>query len=184
VSAFRDGVGRLADQTEKQIRALFVRYEQGRMDRDAFVALAAALLATARARGVALADLTLTAGVIRALGEVDAPLGLTPPEEDTERLQTSVSSVLDADVKTAETPEQKSESIANRLGRLGRDSPVEAAVWALSLAATRRNVGGWVRETDRDPCKVCQNLADGVVRPFSVMMKRHTGCACVPQPVL
>lgn len=182
MTAFRDGVGRLASQTERNILTLYRRHLRGEITERRFVALAATVLASARAKGVSLADLVLTAAVMRALGEATAPIGITPPPEDSERLQESVRTVLEADVDSAVTPAEQRESVTKRLARLGRDAPVEAAVWAMSVGGSERGIRGWVRETDIDPCPVCIGLADGVARPFSVLMKRHTGCACVPQP--
>lgn len=130
-----------------------------------------------------MADLSFTAAIIRAMGQRTAPLGLTPPPDDTERLRESVTTVLTQDIKTATTPEQVKESQVARLTRLARDTTAEAAVFGFIESARRREVqGGWTRETDVNPCPVCVGLADGVVRSWNVTMKRHTGCACVPSP--
>lgn len=183
MTAFRDGVARLADEAEQEIAALYARFERGQIDRDKFVALAAALIAKARMQGVGFADLALTAEIIRAFRNVESPLGLTPPDSDAERLQASVLTVLTADVVFEGDELRRSQR--DRLARLARDSSAEAAVWAMAKAALERGLkGGWVRMTDADPCKLCSGWADGVVRPWSVPMNRHTGCCCVPRPVL
>lgn len=183
MSHFRDAVGTLASRTEREVTALYERHQRGAIDRDQFVALAATVLARARAKGVALADLSFTAAIIRALGQRTAPLGLTAPPDDTERLRESVNTVLTQEVKTATTPEELKESQLARLTRLARDSAAEAAVFGFTESARRRGVrGGWTRETDLNPCPVCSNLADGVVRSWNVSMIRHTACACVPRP--
>lgn len=181
MTVFRDGVARLANQTEREIAALYARLERGSIDRDTFVVLAARVIARARARGVSLADLTLATEAIRQIGDQAGPLGLTPPDNDIERLEGSVGSVLD------ERPDYEGERLREsqraRLGRLARDSSAEAATWGMRLAMLERGVKGWVRETDVDPCPVCTNLADGVVRSPRVTMLRHTGCACVQRTV-
>lgn len=183
MTAFRDGVARLADEAEQEIAALYARFERGQIDRDEFIALAAALIARARARGVGLADLSLTADIIRALLTTESPWGIAPPDNDNERLQISVATVLDADVSYSGDELRRSQRV--RLERLARDSSAEAAVWAMAKVAIERGLkGGWVRMTDADPCKLCSGWADGVVRPWSVTMNRHTGCCCVPRPVL
>lgn len=182
MTVFRDAVGNLAARTEREVVALFGRYQKGVIDRSRFVALAAAVLARARAKGVALADFALATQIVRTLGERTAPLGLTPPSEDTEKLQQSVTTLLNEDIISASTPEALRESQAVRLGRLARDSAAEAAVFGFMLGARERSLkGGWTRETDLNPCQVCSNLADGVVRSWNVTMKRHTGCACTPR---
>jgi hypothetical protein len=131
---------------------------------------------------VALADLALTADVIRALRQRTAPLGITPPTSDEERLHRSVTSVLTEDIDYADSKDTLRESQRLRLGRLARDSAAEAAVWAMGVAMIERGIEGWVRITDMDPCPVCSNLADGIVRPPTVTMFRHVGCQCVQGP--
>lgn len=183
MSALRDGTARLAGRTEQQISTLFDRYTNGSISRDAFVSLAAQILATSRARGVALADLSLTAAAVRALRRPEVPIGITQPEGDLERLESSVASVLDADVDYPDDERELRGSQRLRLGRLARDSTAEVVPWAMAMLMGHRSVSGWVRETDADPCKVCSNLADGIVRSHSVVMKRHTGCMCVPRAI-
>lgn len=183
MTAFRDAVGSLVSRTEREVTTLFRRYQAGELDRPRFMALASAVLARARVQGVALADLALTGAIIRALGQRATPLGLTPPEGDAERLRESVATLMGQEIDYAGTPEQLQRSQGLRLARLARDSAAEAAVFGFALGARERRIdGGWTRETDMNPCKVCSNLADGVVRSWSVQMKRHTGCACVPSP--
>lgn len=185
MTAFRDGVTRLANQTEREIARLYGRLAQGNIDRDTFVVLAAQVIARARAKGVSLADLALAAEAVRQIGEEFGPLGLTPPDNDIDRLENSVGSVLEErpDYIEDRDRERLRESQRARLTRLARDSSAEAATWAMRLAMIERGVRGWVRETDVNPCPVCTNLADGVVRSARVRMIRHTGCACVQRSV-
>ncbi len=184
MTTLRDGLQRLAQQTEWRIEGAFQRYEAGTLDKEAFVAVAATLLLRARARGVTLADIAVSVDATRALGQIAAPLGLAVPDGEGERLHRAVRTVLDQQVETPKTPEEMSESRRARLKRLARDSAAEATVWATNLAMGGQGATGWVRMTDPDPCPVCQSLADGVIRSPLVMMKRHTGCMCVPQPVI
>lgn len=182
MSAFRDGVGRLVTTTERQLDAAFERFRTGRIDQETFVMMAAQIIARARVQGVTLADLSLATDALRQLGE-GFPLGLTPPDGDADRLHDSVRSVLDERPDYVEDRERLRESQRLRIARLGRDSSAESATWAMRLAMLERGVRGWIRETDQNPCPMCRNLADGVVRPPSVVMKRHGGCACVPRAV-
>ena len=181
MTAFRDGVTRLAERTEREIDALFARYERGQIDRGTFVAIAAQVIARARARGASLADLTLAAEAIRQVRDETGPIGIMQDDE-TERLQESVTTVLDERPEYVDDEKQLRESQRLRLGRLARDASVEAAVFGMARAMTERGVPGWTRETDIDPCPVCSRLADGIVRPPSVVMKRHVKCACVQRP--
>lgn len=183
MSAFRDAVTRLANQTEREIARLYERLQLGAIDRDTFVVLAAQVLARARAKGVSLADITLAAEAVRQIGDEAGPLGLTPPDNDTERLEGSVGTVLDERPDYVDDRERLRESQRARLTRLARDSSAEASTWAMRLAMIERGVRGWVRETDANPCPMCTNLADGVVRSPRVVMLRHGGCACVQRSV-
>lgn len=185
MSAFRDAVTRLANQTEREIARLYERLAAGSIDRDTFTVLAAQVIARARAKGVSLADLALAAEAVRQIGEEFGPLGLTPPDSDLERLQGSVGSVLDErpDYIDDNDRERLRESQRARLTRLARDSSAESATWAMRLAMLERGVRGWVRETDANPCPVCTNLADGVVRSPRVVMIRHGGCCCCQRAV-
>lgn len=183
MTAFRDGVGRLAARTEKEIASLYTRYESGRIDRDTFVSLAAAVISRARASGVSLAELSLMADALRQIGDPLGPVGVELPDGDAERLMSSVESVLDEMPHSADNLEALRGSQRARLARLARDSSVESSVWGMREAMLATGITGWVRQTDMDPCVVCRNLADGVVRSPLVVMKRHTGCCCVQRLV-
>lgn len=183
MSKLRDATFRLATQTERQLTTAFDRYARGDISRSSFELVAAQLLAGARARGVALADLSLTADHMRALRRTLSPVGLMPPEDDFDRLRGSFKSVLDEEVDYAGDIATLRGSQRLRIQRLGRDSAAEIVPWALHLLMNERGAAGWTRETDRDPCTVCRNLADGIVRSPAVVMKRHTGCMCVQRTV-
>lgn len=183
MTAFRDATWRLVAETERRVLELQRRFSSGEIDRRSFEAATAIVIARARQRGVTLADLALTADIIRHGGRLEAPLAIEAPDSDLDRLQTSIATVLDEDIASVETPEDLMASQRLRLGRLARDSTAEAAVFGMTTAMVQRSVPGWVRETDPDPCPVCRGLADGVVRSPRVVMKRHAGCACVQRPV-
>lgn len=168
-----DNLAKLTARTEREINRLYQRFQAGEITQAQFEALAAAVLERARRRGATLADLTLAVAIQAS------PVGVELPDTEQERLRGSVQSVITKDVETATTSEEKRESIATRLARLARDSPAEAAVWAMGIAMARQGISGWTRQTSTKPCQMCANLADGVVRPPSVQMIRHTGCGCI-----
>lgn len=182
MSALKDQLGRLVDRTEKEITALFGRWQRGEISEDQFEVLGATVLARARARGVTLADLGLSVLISQQLGPT-SPIGFQLPDDEQLRLRKSVRSVLDLRPDSAGNPEQLTTSRLTRMQRLARDTSAEAVIYAASQIMQRREVqGGWVRETDSQPCVMCMSLADGVVRSWSVQMKRHTGCTCFPAP--
>lgn len=188
-TALKRRLEQLTSRTEREIAALWRRSREGVIDQDTFVEIAVLLLARSRAQGVVIADLAVSAAVARALDVDVDPIGLSTPDNDADRLVTSIRSVLTEDIKGATTPEERDRSRGLRLERLSRDSVPDALTWAMGLAmathakATERRIG-WIRATDIDPCRICRNLADGVVRPPEVRMKRHNGCDCVPQVVI
>lgn len=184
MTTFRDGVARLADRTEQELVAAYDRYTRGALDKESFLVLAAVVLGRARTRGINLADVTLTAGLIRALRRRDAPLGLVLPDGDLDRLSEAAGTILGDHLANAGGGKDLGAARRARFARLGRDSAAEAAVWGMRLAMITREIPGWVRVTDANPCRVCSNLADDVVRSPNVVMKRHTGCCCVQQAVI
>lgn len=178
--ALRDNLDRIAKATAADVIALWHR---GLEDRR-FQTLAATVIARGRARGVTLADITRAMEVSKHRGRATPPLGLVLPDGDPERLRTSVGKVLTAEIASADTPEALEASRTARLVRLARDSTAEAVTWASAQAMQEHTQRfslrtGWTRQTDLNPCPVCTGLADGVVRSWSVPIKRHTGCGCV-----
>lgn len=162
---------------------LWRRHYRNVIDRQTFVALAAGFLAMQRARAVTLADISVATTVSRLRGEAVAPLGLLLPEGEPERLAGSVRTVLDADVQI-QKPDELAVSRQARFARLGRDVPPDALTRAMGDAMQGHGVGGWTRSASGSACELCRNWADGVVRPPSVSMVRHTGCGCVQQLAL
>lgn len=183
MTVLADRARALARRTESELVALWRRHETGGVDGDGFVTAAAALLTQARAAGVTLADLALTAEIARALRSAATPLGLGVDADEPARLAAGVRTVLDADVASATTPDELSRSREARLARLARDVPLQAVADAAGTAMAARGVAGWVRVTDADPCVRCSAWADGKVRPPGTRMARHVGCSCIQQPV-
>src|SRR5699024_11600567 len=66
------------------------------------------------------------------------------------------------------------------LGRLALSEAVDSAraVCAEYMQGTRQ-VDGWVRQLDSDPCELCRWWhRDGRIWPASHTMPAHKGCAC------
>lgn len=137
-----------------------------------FVLTAARLLARFNLRAVALADLSL-ASVLDAL-----PLGLTRPEGDADRLEKSFTTLVE---RIREDPP---EIAVAKVERISRAEPLDAGREAYLEAMVEREVIGWTRKTDADPCELCASLADGTVLEPSHPMYDHPGCNCQPVPVL
>lgn len=75
------------------------------------------------------------------------------------------------------------ESIAQRLGRLALAEAIGAAQrQSADTMRGQRDVEGWTRQLDSDPCQLCQWWArEGRVWPASHTMPTHPGCACAQQ---
>lgn len=67
-----------------------------------------------------------------------------------------------------------------RLGRMALAETIEAARDRVAeVMRGQKRVEGWTRQTDSDPCELCQWWArDGRVWPASHEMPTHKGCAC------
>ena len=95
---------------------------------------------------------------------------------------------IDSDDYAGRQPiwEAEPDGAEDRLARLARAEPLDTAQQA-TVAAIRSHdvVAGWVRQTDADPCQLCQFwYRDGYVWPKDKQFQRHTGCNCQPKIVL
>ena len=178
----RDVGLRIASDAERVVLRLHERLRQGDLTRPQFEALAAAAIARANARAITAADLAVVAAIAAALGEARPPAGIEV-DNDQQRLRDAVRSVLDADVASALTVTEAVESTELRLARVARAEPLSMVQTALVLAMGAQQVSGWRRVTGPDPCPLCRQWADDVVRPPTVRMARHHGCSCMAQPV-
>lgn len=169
---------RLADRTGAAVAALY-----GSSD---FDTLAAALVVRANVRAAQLADLALVAEYRRQLRQAVAPLGLAPDELqiDEDRILAALTATLDDDPIDLTDDAELAASRRARLTQVARAEPLVTVSTAMHAAMSERKVPGWVRLPDSNPCPACSRWADGVVRPSTVRMARHRGCACIQQPVL
>ena len=175
---WQDVLVQLGDRADARIRALWQAHEQGRIGRDEFVDLAAVLIAQHRNRAVSAADVAVAVEIARQMGQPVTPVGLAAAD-DTDRLSRSVTTVLADDVEF--DGDDLTRSRSDRLARLSRAETLKAGVVATQAAWLLQGPSdGWRRQTDRDPCPICVNWADGVVRPWTIRMARHTNCACIP----
>lgn len=165
---------RLADRTATAVGALFDD-----------VATAAAVVARANAASVTLADVGIAAEVLRQTGRATRPLGLrpTPVQTDRRRIVAALERILDEDIAGATTVSEIAASRRARVARFGSDETLLTVATATQQAVQARQPSGWVRRTDPDPCSLCRDWADGIVRPAATPMIRHRGCACLPQPL-
>ena len=175
--SYRDTLVRLAGRAEKQALALLAAYRAGRLDRETFAAVLAALVAAANNQAAALADLSLSAAVSVALQRPVAPLGILTPAGDAARLLKASQTLTDA---LDGTPDPDA-----RVARLARAEPLETAAKAYSEGMSRsEHVTGWTRSLNGEACQLCTWWwREGRVWAADHPMPTHKGCTCTPEPV-
>lgn len=173
---------RLAARTAGRVEALWAQVATGVITLNQFRSYAAAVIVQANAAGVTIADLGLAADLTRNLGRVTPPLGVQPNSNqlDQTRVEAAIDTVLDME---PDEVSDLSESRRLRLAQVARSEPLLTVATTVTAGMVARNLPGWVRQVDADPCPKCIAWADGVVRPAGTPMRRHNGCACIQRPV-
>lgn len=176
--SYQSTVATIRNSTDKQVLEAWRQYGLGRITQPQFVQLAAAIIARANGAAVAVADLALSAELLRVTGATHSPVGMLPLAYDQPRLEKGVTSLL-ADAKAGG-------DITDRLTRFARTEPLTAANDAYSRAvSTSAPVTGWVRQMDGDPCQLCRWWwREGRVWPSSYAMPHHKGCDCTQRIVV
>ncbi len=177
----------LGDGTARQALALLAAFVAGHLTVREAVAAIAATIARANGHAVVLADVALAATLTQQLGKPVPVLGFTAPEGDLTRLSTAVDTIL-TDPRTilaSDTEEGQREFVQNRVERLARNEPIDAAGRTFSEAVSRSpHVSGYTRQLEPDACELCQWLyKGGFVYPADQPMHQHPGCRCHPSPV-
>jgi hypothetical protein len=165
----------LAARTEAAVLGLYGQLTAGEIDTDTTIPLIAAVVNRANAAAVALADAWL-AVQIETQARQPVPVVGVLPEDGSDRLMKGVTTILFDIVEDAVT----------RLARMARAEPLESSCWGTHEAMQEQPlVEGWVRQTDSDPCQLCQWWSrNGRVWPKDHRMPTHKGCNCQPRIVL
>lgn len=165
---YQDQLEEQASSVTAQVLAALALYEAGKMTADALTAVVAAYIAAGNSAAAALADLALAAAVTVQTGAPAAPLGITRPADDPERLTRAANTLLG------------SSATAARWQRLAEAEIKEAATRAYSEGAKRSpRVTGWTRGLKADACQLCRWWSrDGRVWDADHPMPTHKGCTC------
>lgn len=171
--SYEENVKGLAQRTSDELEALWARHMEGALSVDEFHRAAAVMLSTVRARGVAIAELTLGGYLQEALGHVPAFVGVATADT-ADRLTKAVATITASEL---DTPMQ--------LRRLAVAEVLDAASTGFSSAIkSHPAVKGYTRGLESDACELCTWLyKDGYVYPANQSMHTHTGCVCHPVPV-
>jgi len=158
--------------------ALFGLWLAGRLTSAEFpIALTAQLV-------VSIGGAMVTADVMTAVLTDEPVIGYTVDDRTVTRLQ-GASRTLTASL------DEPGDTRAH-IERIAISEPVNALQQTTVDALARHGVTGYRRGTDADPCKLCTWLVKahldpaglGYIYPTGQPMHRHTGCRCVPVPVL
>jgi hypothetical protein len=171
---YQDELEQTVTATAAQVTAAVAAYEAGALTSDALAAIVAAFITAGNGAASALADLSLAAALTMRLRTPVAPLGITRPADDPDRLAKAVGTLLaEANVSAA------------RWERLARAEGQEAAARAYSEGITRsRHVTGWRRGISGSACQLCRWWSrNGQTWPADHPMPTHKGCTCHPEPV-
>lgn len=167
-------LGRLRRKTKDKVMAAWVMYGKGQIDRSRFEQLTAAILGQSGAQAAAAADLAVSAELTRLTGRIANVAGVDASKRRHTYLD-SIRTVLDGKVGDIEM----------KLQRLSLNAPLDAAQDAYSAALSKSSAEGWVRQMDADPCQLCRWWwREGRVWPKDHYMPHHSGCECVPRPVI
>lgn len=185
---YQEQVTEQGEAVAAQVLAVLAAYEAATITYETAAALIAAYVAAGNTGAAVLGDLALSVAVTVQTGTPAAPLGITRPASDPDRLTRAAQTILD-DLNTADAAlsDVKSESAdlhiqvaQTRLQRLAVAEVRKAAHDAHNEAVRRSPaVTGWVRDLEPEACQLCRWWhRDGRVWPADHPMPRHTGCDC------
>lgn len=195
LDAYRAELLAEGDRTAADVEQLLAAWVLEREDAavDVFAVLAAAAVAAAQARAVALSVRWLADFASVAAGAPVVAVPVDPARyrdlvrvEGTFRAATAEQRTLAlAAAERSLGDKYAREAIARRQARkIAAHEVVDAGRAALSEAMGRTNVvTGWTRRLQSGACPLCRNLA-GPVQPAGAPLFDHPGCGCTQQPVV
>ncbi len=91
---YQDELERTVSETAAHVAAAVALYEAGKISADTLAGLVAALVAAGNTTAAALADLSLATTLTTKLRTTVAPLGITRPYDDPDRLTKAATTLL------------------------------------------------------------------------------------------
>lgn len=179
---YQEQVTEQGEAVAAQVLAVLAAYEAATITYEAACAVIAAYVTAGNSAAAALGDLALSAAVTVQTGTPAAPLGITRPASDPDRLNKAARTILDDLDITADTLGRREslQAAQTRVERLAVAEVRKAAHDAHDEAVRRSPaVTGWVRDLEPDACQLCRWWwREGRVWPANHPMPRHTGCDC------
>ncbi len=175
---YREQIVGLSQECERQVLAVYALFTAHQINAEETSTVIATIIAAHNSKAAALADMSLAATIMLALGRPMVTAGVLPPEGDVVRLRKAAGTVLEV-ADRSEVPDAI-------VARLARAEPLEAAARSYSEAMNNNTlVKGWVRNVSADACQLCRWWwREGRVWPAEHPMPMHKGCTCTPKPVL
>ncbi len=167
-------LGKFAAGVEDALVALEDARAEGVLPQAKFEAACMVVLVKAKATGVQLADLALSAELTRLYKRLVPPLGLSLPADAQDTARQALRDTLDSP--------QYAVNATAAMAVLGRSETLSAAQEATSDALIVQKVEGWTRDLNDGACELCRDLA-GEVLPAKARMWHHKGCGCSQRPV-
>lgn len=172
----------VVEQTIAQVLAALAAYAAGTLTYDAVAGIVAAYVAAGTSGAAALGDVALAAAVTVQTGQVAAPLGITRPATEPDRLAQATRTVLDdLDLTAADEDLQEALRAAEtRLIRLTAAEIRKATADAYDAAVKASDaVTGWTRGLEPQACQLCRWWwREGRVWNADHPFQRHKGCDC------
>lgn len=174
---YQDALNSLAEDTQNRVAKVVAAYLAGHLAGVEFEAVIAAIILTAQDRGAVIADLSLASQVTAGTGKAIPVQGRLNPNRPEQ-----VRAVIRTTIEASRTDDE----LATRLARIADNEPryVARDTYQKSLQASR-DVEGWTRGLDSDPCQLCVWWwRDGRVWPKNYPLQHHKGCQCTQVPVV
>lgn len=174
---YRDKLIGLGDSVEEKVANLYALMDAGELTEAATVELMSVLIGKHRAQAIVLAEASLAAELMLALGRPVSVVATTWPST-LEPIRQGVVTTL---ATAAKTPD-----ILGRLGRMARGVVYNSAARSYSEGVKKSPLTeGWTRDLEPDACQMCRWWwREGRVWPKDHMMPTHVGCTCTPKPVV
>lgn len=172
---FEDLLNGVGDKASKALRSLFAAWQAGQIDTATFGLAIVHVVTGANAYGRAVGDAFAAAAVQTYLQAPAVPTGTPPPPDEQDRLSKAANTLTAALAGP--------DDLTDRLERLGRAEPAQAAQQAALNTYAANGVDGYTRGLDSGACELCVWLyKDGYTYPTDKSFHRHTGCRCSPIP--
>ena len=167
-------LGKLADACEDACVRARDGLDAGKLSQPEYEAVLLVVILGAKAQGVRLADLGLSAELSRLWARIVPPLGLALPDDAEQITREAIEDTLGGDAYAV--------NAAAALAVLGRSQTLAAAQDAEAEGMVAHKPDGWTRALNGGACELCRDLA-GAVLPAEVPMYHHKGCGCSARPV-